>query len=67
MSHITYIRNIFSFALVGCVTFGAFFGFWIKGPELDFFRIIGAIIFVIIGAVFFQDILHEKVNENHKK
>lgn len=63
MSHISYIKNILCFALLGSVSAGALFGFWFSGPELELIRVLGAVSFVIITFAFSQDILHSKTNQ----
>ena len=54
-----YIRRTFQVALAGAVIFGATFGFWIKGPELELMRTLGAILAIVLTVSFAPNILRD--------
>lgn len=60
MNYFFYTKNLLALALVGSALFGILFSFWWKSEDLDMFRLIGAITFSSIGAIFFKDVLSNK-------
>lgn len=53
------IRIIFQTALAGAVTFGAIFGFFIKGYDLEIARLIGAFLAISLVSLYMPQLFKQ--------